>query len=189
MNTNLIHRGHPRARRTIDGKQVIWCRYCDVRIVSQRELFSFRKGSKAHHDHLVKQSEHANWVQRRKRAELLERGYAAAKALEPKTEEELHRKLLGDRSCPVCGSTTFGFYEPRAFFYCSRGHHLSPKVGTIYEQSKTPLTTWRVARAMYEATDYRLAAQVVGRILGLSYKASYRMKKRFEYERSLTQTS
>lgn len=67
------------------------------------------------------------------------------------TEDQCHDALVAMRwpnefVCPARGSTKHGLSAPRRVFQCKAGRvQTSAKAGTIFHQSKTPLTKWFLA--------------------------------------------
>ena len=55
------------------------------------------------------------------------------------------------------------------------GNHLHPKVGTIFEQSRTPLQLWFFAIFLFTTTRNGVSAKELERQLGVTYKTAWRI--------------
>src|SRR5437764_831924 len=83
-------------------------------------------------------------------------------------------------ACPKCGVAQPKFYKvkSRTAYACKDcGYHLYPLVGTIFEHSSTPLTTWFDAIYLLSVSKNGVSAKELERQLGTSYKTSHRMAK------------
>lgn len=82
-----------------------------------------------------------------------------------------------DFTCPGCGvDTKFHRIAKRRAFACQDcGHHIYPCVGTPFEKSRTPLTSWFFAMYLMTSTRHGVAAKELERQLGVTYKTAWRM--------------
>lgn len=55
------------------------------------------------------------------------------------------------------------------------GEHINPLVGTIFEKSKTPLTSWFHAIFLFSTSKNGVSAKELQRQLGVTYKCAWRM--------------
>ena len=79
--------------------------------------------------------------------------------------------------CPTCGvETTFHrITERKAFSGAACGHHIYPCAGTIFQDSRTPLTVWYYAIYLFIATRHGVSGKELQRQLGVTYKTAWRM--------------
>jgi transposase len=79
--------------------------------------------------------------------------------------------------CPSCGvAAKFHRISRRRAYACQRcGHHIYPCAGTLFEKSRTSLTTWLYAIYLFTATDGPIAVKHMQRQLGVTYKCAWRM--------------
>src|SRR5690606_36876199 len=80
-------------------------------------------------------------------------------------------------ACPGCHrDSRFHRIAKRRAYSCQHcGHHIYPCVGTIFEKSRTPLTSWFFAMYLMTSTRYGVAAKELERQLGVTYKTAWRM--------------
>ncbi|MDA1280760.1 MAG: IS1595 family transposase [Chloroflexi bacterium] len=57
------------------------------------------------------------------------------------------------------------------------GHHVHPTAGTIFNKSRTPLTSWFYAIYLMASTRCGISAKQLERELGVTYKTAWRMFK------------
>lgn len=76
--------------------------------------------------------------------------------------------------CPECGGKLYHIRK-RVSFCCRSGHQVSPLVGTIFEKTRTPLNKWFLAIYLMSETRSGVSANTLSKILGGSYKTSWRM--------------
>ena len=88
--------------------------------------------------------------------------------------------------CKTCGKTTnHSKLTKKPIYSCNRcGTHVHPMVGTIFERSRTPLTSWFYAIFLMSATRCGISAKQIQRETGVTYKTAWRMFNRI---RSLLQ--
>mgnify|MGYP003631828468 CR=1 FL=1 len=79
--------------------------------------------------------------------------------------------------CQKCGvEATFHKLANRKAYSCSQcGAHLHPCAGTIFQDSRTPLTIWFYAIYMFVTTRHGVSGKELERQLGVTYKTAYRM--------------
>ena len=79
--------------------------------------------------------------------------------------------------CPTCGvETTFHrMTERKAYSAAACGHHIYPCAGTIFQDSRTPLTVWYYAIYLFIATRHGVSGKELQRQLGVTYKTAYRI--------------
>lgn len=80
------------------------------------------------------------------------------------------------QACRVEG-TFHRLSERRAFSCASCGGHVYPCAGTIFRGSRTPLRVWFYAIYLFVATQHGISAKELERILGVTYKAGWRMRQ------------
>lgn len=79
--------------------------------------------------------------------------------------------------CPECAAETI-FYrvKKRKCYECKHcGYQVFPMAGTIFENTKTPLTKWFHAAYLMTATRNGVSAKEIERHLGVTYKCAWRM--------------
>jgi len=79
--------------------------------------------------------------------------------------------------CPACQrQSKFHRIAKRRAYACQHcGHHVYPCVGTPFEKSRTPLTSWFFAMYLMTSTRHGVAAKELERQLGVTYKTAWRM--------------
>src|ERR1043166_3581806 len=79
--------------------------------------------------------------------------------------------------CGKCGveGTFPKLSERRAFSCASCGNHLYPCAGTIFQDSRTPLTVWFYAIYLFVTTRHGVSGKELERTLGVTYKTAWRM--------------
>ena len=82
-------------------------------------------------------------------------------------------------SCPGCGADSkFHRIAKRRGYACQHcGHHVYPCVGTPFEKSRTPLTSWFFAMYLMTSTRHGVAAKELQRQLGVTYKTAWRIAR------------
>ena len=77
-----------------------------------------------------------------------------------------------------CGHGKMYRVTKRKCFACSVcGRQVYPLVGTIYERSTTPLTSWFYGLFLISQSRGVIPAKALERQLGITYKTAWRMKK------------
>jgi hypothetical protein len=98
------------------------------------------------------------------------------------TEEQCERALFDWRwpngfICPQCGSTHYCVLHTNELHQCnSCRHQTSLTSGTIFENTKLPLTTWFLAMFFVTQTRNGISALELKRHLGVSYSTSWMIK-------------
>ena len=79
--------------------------------------------------------------------------------------------------CEKClNLATFHKISGRRAYSCSQcGHHLYPCVGTIFQESRTPLQVWFYAIYLFVTTRHGVSGKELQRTLGVTYKTAWRM--------------
>lgn len=79
--------------------------------------------------------------------------------------------------CAKClNLSTFHKLASRPAYSCAHcGHHVYPCAGTIFQDSRTPLTVWFYAMYLFVATRHGVSAKELQRTLGVTYKTAWRM--------------
>lgn len=79
--------------------------------------------------------------------------------------------------CPYCGSGRHSVIQTRNLYQCTDCHHQTSLIsGTIFEQTKLPLTTWFLAIHLIIQAKTGLSALALMRQIGVSYNTAWRMK-------------
>jgi hypothetical protein len=88
--------------------------------------------------------------------------------------EIIFQQKYKDHVCP-CGSSAFYRITGRPAYVCANGHHLHPLKGTIFEKTRTPLTSWFYVTYLFSVSKNGVAATEIQRHLGITYKTAWRM--------------
>jgi transposase len=81
-------------------------------------------------------------------------------------------------TCRKCGTVdaTFHRLANRPAYSCaSCGAHVYPCAGTVFQDSKTPLTVWFYAIYLFVATRHGVSGKELQRQLGVTYKTAWRI--------------
>ena len=81
-------------------------------------------------------------------------------------------------TCRKCGvvDATFHRLSTRPAFACAQcGDHVYPCAGTIFQDTRTPLTLWFYAIYLFVATRHGVSGKELQRQLGVTYKTAWRM--------------
>jgi transposase len=80
-------------------------------------------------------------------------------------------------TCPKCGKKAkwYRLQAERAFCCGICGHHLHPTVGTLFEDSRTPLQLWFLAIYKFTTSRHGVSAKELQRELGVTYKTAWRI--------------
>lgn len=98
------------------------------------------------------------------------------------TESQCHQALFKLRwstgfSCLACGCHHYCFLKTRKLYQCNQCHHQTSLIsGTIFEQTKLPLSQWFLAIYLITQSKTGLSALALKRALGVSYKTAWSMK-------------
>lgn len=95
--------------------------------------------------------------------------------------EHIFRVRYGQRfNCPKCEREA-RYYRiagkrARRVYACEWcSHHISPTVGTPFEKTRIPLTSWFRVMHMFITSRNGVAAKEIERVVGCTYKAAFRM--------------
>ena len=79
--------------------------------------------------------------------------------------------------CPECGCHKYCFLKTRKLYQCNACHRqISLISGTIFEQTKLPLTLWCLAIYLITQAKTGLSALALKREIGVSYNTAWSMK-------------
>lgn len=80
-------------------------------------------------------------------------------------------------SCPKCKEKTkWHRIKAERAYSCQRcGHHLHPTVGTLFENSRTPLQLWFYAMYLFTTSRHGVSGKELQRQLGVTYKCAFRI--------------
>jgi len=79
--------------------------------------------------------------------------------------------------CSECGGDKYCFLKTRRLYQCNKCHHQTSLIsGTIFEQTKLPLTTWFLAIYLVTQSKTGLSALALKREIGVSYNTAWSMK-------------
>jgi transposase-like protein len=79
--------------------------------------------------------------------------------------------------CPGCGCGGYCVLKARKLYQCNRCRHQTSLIsGTIFEQTKLPLTLWFLAIHLVTQAKTGLSALALKRQLGVSYNTAWSMK-------------
>jgi transposase-like protein len=98
------------------------------------------------------------------------------------TEKQCREALFNWRwptgfNCSECGDDKYCFLKTRKLYQCNKCHHQTSLIsGTIFEQTKLPLTTWFLAIHLITQSKSGLSALALKREVGISYNTAWSMK-------------
>jgi transposase-like protein len=76
--------------------------------------------------------------------------------------------------CSDCGSGRYTVIKTRNRYQCSKCHHQTSLIsGTIFEQTKLPLSTWFLAIHLLTQAKTGLSALALKRQIGVSYDPAW----------------
>jgi len=79
--------------------------------------------------------------------------------------------------CADCGCDKYCFLKTRKLYQCNQCHHQTSLIsGTIFEQTKLPLTQWFLAIHLITQAKTGLSALGLKRQIGVSYNTAWSMK-------------
>ena len=79
-------------------------------------------------------------------------------------------------ACPKCGEIgKFRKLAKQPAYTCNCGHHVHPMVGTIFQDTHTPLTKWFYGVYLFTTSRHGVPAKELQRQLGVSYPTAFRM--------------
>lgn len=79
------------------------------------------------------------------------------------------------RKCGVVGATFHRLAKRPAYACASCGAHVYPCAGTVFQDSRTPLTLWFYAIFLFVTTRHGVSGKELERQLGVTYKTAWRM--------------
>jgi transposase-like protein len=88
-----------------------------------------------------------------------------------------HGKTHTCRKCGVIDATFHRITGRRGYACAHCGDHLYPCVGTIFEDSRTPLQIWFYAIFLFVSTRHGVSGRELSRQLGVTVKTGWRMGK------------
>ena len=100
------------------------------------------------------------------------------------TEERCHAALVAMRwpdgfVCPKCGCAKYSFHTPKRLFQCTDCRlQTSVKAGTIFHQSRTPLTKWFLGMHLMTASKNDIAALELSRQLDVKWDTAWLIKQK-----------
>ena len=81
--------------------------------------------------------------------------------------------------CAECGCTHYCTLKTRKLYQCNGCHHQTSLIsGTIFEQTKLPLTIWFLAMHLITQAKTGISALALMRQLGVSYNTAWSMKQK-----------
>jgi transposase len=81
-------------------------------------------------------------------------------------------------TCGKCGvvDATFHRLAKRPAYSCAHcGHHIYPCAGTVFQDTRTPLTLWFYAIYLFVTTRHGVSGKELQRQLGVTYKTAWRI--------------
>ena len=112
-----------------------------------------------------------------------QKGYSLPELYRDYGSEEQCRQALYDWRwpkgfiCPQCGSDSYCKLRTRELYQCHHCHHqTSVTSGTIFAETKRPLTTWFLGIYLLTQGKTGLSALALKRQLGVSYNTAWMMK-------------
>jgi transposase len=87
------------------------------------------------------------------------------------------KRFAALEACPKCElEAKFHQCSGTRYYACQHcGHHIHPTVGTIFENSRTPLVSWLYAMFLFATARNGVSAKELQRQLGVTYKCAFRM--------------
>jgi len=79
------------------------------------------------------------------------------------------------RKCGVVDATFHKLANRKAYACAHCGDHVYPCAGTVFQDSRTPLTVWFYAIYLFVVTRHGVSGKELQRQLGVTYKCAYRM--------------
>jgi transposase-like protein len=81
--------------------------------------------------------------------------------------------------CPICGGSRYSMIKTRNLYQCSACHHQTSLIsGTLFEQTKLPLTVWFLAIYLVTQAKTGLSALALKRQIGVSYNTAWSIKQK-----------
>ena len=83
-------------------------------------------------------------------------------------------------TCPECGALSEPWHQTHQRLVCPYcRHQTTVTTGTIFERTRTPLTTWLEAAWHVTTAKNGMSATTIERTLGISYRVAWTMLQRF----------
>jgi transposase-like protein len=83
-------------------------------------------------------------------------------------------------NCPACGTTAVPWRQSRGRLVCAAcRHQASVTAGTIFDKTRTPLTTWFEVAWHVTTAKNGLSAKTLERTLGTTYRVAWAMLQRY----------
>jgi transposase-like protein len=79
------------------------------------------------------------------------------------------------RKCGVVDATFHRLANRKAYACAHCGDHVYPCAGTVFQDSRTPLTVWFYAIYLFVTTRHGVSGKELQRQLGVTYKTAYRI--------------
>lgn len=99
-----------------------------------------------------------------------------------KCRKFIERQRWGNKpACPFCGSTKVGTIKSRNRYYCNEkecGKQFSATVGTVYENSKVPLTKWFLATYILTNHSKGMSSLQLAKMLNVTQKTAWFLNHR-----------
>lgn len=82
--------------------------------------------------------------------------------------------------CPACGTAATPWHQSRGWLVCTAcRHQASVTAGTIFDKTRTPLTTWFEAAWHVTTAKSGLSAKTLEQTLGTTYRVAWAMLQRY----------
>ena len=83
-------------------------------------------------------------------------------------------------SCPACGTRVPPWHQSRGRLVCTAcRHQTSATAGTVFDKTRTPLTTWFEAAWHVTTAKNGLSAKTLEQTLGTTYRVAWTMLQRY----------
>ena len=83
-------------------------------------------------------------------------------------------------SCPACGTRVTPWHQSRGRLVCTAcRHQTSATAGTVFDKTRTPLTTWFEAAWHVTTAKNGLSAKTLEQTLGTTYRVAWTMLQRY----------
>lgn len=81
--------------------------------------------------------------------------------------------------CPKCGSVHYCFIKSRKIYQCNQCHHQTSLIsGTIFENTKLPLSRWFLSIFLITQSKTGMSALELKRQIGVSYNTAWSIKQK-----------
>lgn len=89
--------------------------------------------------------------------------------------EEIFKRRYADWVCSECSRTKLYKVKNRPVYACACGVQVNPLAGTIFEKTRTPLTSWFYVMYVMSQSKGAVSAASIQRHLGVKYDTAWRM--------------